>query len=244
MTIKDFYLRFVSVRKCGCCREILSFDRRSTAFCPKCHSNWSFEKNRSCKSCFLPARECRCMPELMSRESVLSLRRLFFYDNEHSSSSGMRIIYLLKRKRNIRISRFVASELESAVRDEMEPLSLDAADVVVTWVPRHRYGEITEGFDQSQIVAVEIARLIGAENRKLFKSKAFAKEQKLLDKRSRLKNAKSNITLVPHTDVAGKYVILYDDMVTTGSSMAICASLLKDAGARGVLCFSMSSRQF
>lgn len=243
MGLKDLYLRFIAVRRCGGCGEILSFDRRQTAFCSRCQSSWSFEKNRGCGECLLPARECGCMPSSLARAGALCLRRLFFYEGEDSSTAGMRMIYLLKRKANRRMSKFVASELEGAVRNEMSTLSLEKNDIVVSWVPRGRVTRNKAGFDQSELVARELATLLEADCDVLLRSSLFAKEQKRLDKRQRLKNARANIRLARKMDISGKYVILYDDMVTTGASMSTCVSLLKAVGAKGVMCFSMSSRQ-
>ena len=42
-------------------------------------------------------------------------------------------------------------------------------------------------------------------------------------------------------NIENKYVILFDDIVTTGASMAACAKLLKKAGAKGVICVCMAS---
>ena len=243
MTLKEFYVRFFVVRRCGGCGEILSPDRRLTAFCTRCHTSWSFEMNRSCGECFLPARECSCMPKQLSRSGALCLRRLFFYENESANTPGMRLIYLLKRRADLRMSSFVASELESALREEMSALSLDGSDVVVTWVPRRRAARNSRGFDQAELVARALASLVGAECEALIRSRLFAKEQKRLDKAQRAKNASANITLARKVDIDGRYVIIYDDMVTTGASMSACVSLLRQAGARGVMCFSMSTRQ-
>ncbi len=241
MTAEEIYFRFIAVRKCGGCRGILGYERAKDTFCEKCAASWSFEKNRGCKNCFKSAVECECMPKTLSKAGALCLRRLFFYESEEPDKPGMRMIYLLKRKKNRRMSRFVASELEAAVRQELAPLELDAEDIIVSWIPRNRASRAVYGFDQSEEVAKELAALIGAPHKRLLRARAFGKEQKSLDGRERLRNAKKHIVLARGSEAEGKYVLLYDDMVTTGASMATAVERLKKVGVKGVLCFSMSS---
>ena len=39
----------------------------------------------------------------------------------------------------------------------------------------------------------------------------------------------------------GRYVLLFDDIVTTGASMSVCVSVLRRAGVRGVVCLTLAS---
>ena len=56
----------------------------------------------------------------------------------------------------------------------------------------------------------------------------------------RLENVRSLFKVSDAEAVKGRYVILLDDVVTTGASMTACTELLKKSGAFGVFCLSMA----
>jgi len=68
------------------------------------------------------------------------------------------------------------------------------------------------------------------------------KEQKALDSLERMKNAAmafaASSSAIPA--VNGRTVIIYDDVITTGSSVSACADLLKTMGARTVIVLSLA----
>ena len=64
--------------------------------------------------------------------------------------------------------------------------------------------------------------------------------QKSLDPISRHRNAAEAFRTAKGTDLAGCDVILVDDVVTTGSTMNSCISLLKRARAGAVICVALA----
>ena len=71
------------------------------------------------------------------------------------------------------------------------------------------------------------------------------KEQKRLNAAQRAKNVKKLYAPIESLDsaVGGKNVIIIDDVVTTGASMAACVSYLIRAGARKVIALSLASTE-
>ena len=69
--------------------------------------------------------------------------------------------------------------------------------------------------------------------------KALKEDEKLV----RLENAKKNIYFASELDISGKYIILIDDIVTSGASMTVCTKKLIKNGAAGVFCFSLASKK-
>lgn len=87
------------------------------------------------------------------------------------------------------------------------------------------------GYDQSLLVAKELARIRGAEfATPLARAKPF--RQVGADRKQRFEQADAAYTLVG--DVNGKQVWLVDDICTTGASLAAAAKLLRQAGASSV----------
>lgn len=239
MKISEFLDRYYFVRKCGGCREILEYERSHEAFCPSCALAWSVAKTGSCPECSQSAIECTCMPRGLSSAGALCLRKLFFYSAKKDREAQNRIIYLLKKNPNRRISRFIARELESMMIHELEVLGARESAVIVS-VPRGRRARSVWGFDQSELICRELSDISGIPYVSAIKRRFGGKEQKKLSRAKRFRNIRSLFALSSDTSIDGRYVILFDDVVTTGASMAACVSLLMSAGARGVICLCIA----
>ncbi len=240
MTFREFKQRFISVRKCVACREILDYDRAEHALCERCELRINPSMLRECEKCFRSARECTCMPSVLSRMGVLCHRKLFFYTSEGKRSIENRLIYTLKNIKSSRLQKYFAKNLAKAVEEEL--LVIGGDNVIITYVPRNKQAYTAFGFDQSRELVKYMSEILGIPYRQIFETKARAKIQKKLTAAERLRNAENNIRAVKGADVEGKYAVLVDDIVTTGASMRACTAILLSLGAKGVLCFSVASK--
>jgi predicted amidophosphoribosyltransferase len=55
-----------------------------------------------------------------------------------------------------------------------------------------------------------------------------------LGRRDRRRNLRGTFSLAPGAEVAGRRVLLVDDIYTTGCTVGECARVLRRAGARGI----------
>lgn len=243
MTRDEFVRRYITVHKCIGCDEILDYEYSDSAYCDECLMGWNAALNMGCRDCFKPARECLCMPKRLSRAGALVFRKLFFYGKGEKDLPEMKMIYYLKRKKYKRLSRFVAEQLLPLIKEEIAVLGADKSDVIVTYVPRGTRTRRLYGFDQAYMIAQAVSKKLNIECKRLLKSKISSKSQKDLGVAAREKNANDSIRLRRGAGADGKYVLIVDDIVTSGSSMAACVRLLNTVGARGVLCFSLASEK-
>lgn len=245
MTAIEVIKDFLTVHKCGGCDEILDKEHKNDAFCPECALEWSASLTQSCPQCYKAALECTCMPKVLSSSGALCLRKLFFYDNEHAKTAQMSLIFWLKYRKSRRMTLFAANQLLPLVKNELSEILDDGSfnKVIVSSVPRGKRSVIDYGFDHAQLVAKEIASSLDVEYVDLFGSRYNGKKQKELNKKQRLQNAKKNIFMRKNVDVEGKFVVLFDDIVTTGASMSVCANFLIKSGCRGVICTSLASKK-
>lgn len=108
----------------------------------------------------------------------------------------------------------------------------------ITPVPLHKKRYAERGFNQAEILARMLASQTGIlffDGAKRVKETA---QQATLSKQEREKNVGEAFVALP--GVAGKVVLLVDDVFTTGSTMQECAAALKKAGAREVRGFSIA----
>jgi competence protein ComFC len=115
----------------------------------------------------------------------------------------------------------------------------DRFDVVVP-MPLHWRRRWKRGFNQSEI----LARLV-AKDRRLPMINAVRRVratavQAGLTNSNRRKNVAGAFRVSRKSRIAGKHVLLIDDVMTTGSTGAACASILKRAGARSVTLLTLA----
>ena len=243
MRWKEFWQRYIQVRACAGCGELLSYEHATEAFCPACHQIFEKAKTESCSSCFQAYCECTCMPKALQREGVLSLRKLVRYSSKRQKEPQNRILYALKHKPNRRYSLFLAGELYPLIREELKALGVeeDTDEVCLSYIPRGRRSYMKYGTDQSEAICRELSELSQIPSVSVFHRKWGGKEQKKLGVAARRKNLRGLFSVEHEDQIRGKIVVLIDDVVTTGASMATCAQLLKKAGAVAILCVCIAN---
>lgn len=240
MKFKEYFEYFFKVRRCGGCGEILDFEHARSAFCPKCNLRWRIAKTETCPVCAQSAVECLCAPKGLKNSGAICLIKLYLYHPSKSGQPQNRLLYRIKRYRNKRLSSFIADELSPRIISELKVLELDAkTDAVLVSVPRGKSARRTNGFDQSEIICRCLSDKLQIPYENIIKRARESGEQKKLTKDSRFRNVEASFKCVGALE--NKYAILFDDVVTTGASMAACVKLLKKAGAKGVICVCMAS---
>jgi ComF family protein len=111
---------------------------------------------------------------------------------------------------------------------------LDDAEVV-TPVPLHRFRLFTRRYNQSGLLAREIALAAGLDYAPdALRRTRPTPSQGGLTRRARFLNVRGAFKLRGGRDVAGRRVLLVDDVMTTGATADACAKALVRAGAAAV----------
>lgn len=115
---------------------------------------------------------------------------------------------------------------------------------LVTWAPLSRLRRWRRGYDQSELLAAEVSRRLSLPLRAALK-KAHRKPLSRLEGKKALRSAHilGAYAIARGVDVAGKRILLVDDIVTTGSTLSECARILKTAGAAEVVCITLARRK-
>lgn len=115
-----------------------------------------------------------------------------------------------------------------------EKLSGISADLIVP-VPSSRKSIKSRGFSTAELIGKTVSLRTGVPMVKALGANRDKKEQKWLSAKNRLINAQSAFFVKSGFDIAGKTVILLDDVCTTGATLSACAGLLLEAGADEVI---------
>jgi ComF family protein len=103
-------------------------------------------------------------------------------------------------------------------------------------VPVHRDRARERGYDQAALIAQAAAPRVGLPIAELLERRRATVAQFHLDRAQRAANVANAFGLVPgRADaVRARWVVLVDDVVTTGATLAACAAALLEAGALAV----------
>src|SRR4051794_12646982 len=112
-------------------------------------------------------------------------------------------------------------------------------DVIVP-VPVHAERRRHRGYDQAELIAAVAARALNVPMAPLIERARATTAQFDLDRRTRASNVEGAFRLrggrpaSSGSSLRGRWIVLVDDVVTTGATLSACARPLLDAGAIGV----------
>lgn len=134
-----------------------------------------------------------------------------------------------------RFARELAAPLALLLAQSVQHTSMPAPDMIIP-VPLHRRRLRWRGFNQAELLAAALDLQIPLEPA-ILKRKRYTKPQvSMRDRRARKENLRDAFVVTDARAVRGKTILLVDDVITTGSTLAYCAAALKHAGAQHVYC--------
>ncbi len=232
VALKNVFLP-VFCRECGC--ALLT--EENGFFCPACWARPERIERPFCCVCGRPHRErvgfgmavdFRCMDCRAARTEPY--RRVWAacdYDGAIAEA-----IKRLKFNARPRLAGPLAEEIVAYAEREMD---VGAYDALVP-VPLHRVRRRARGFNQSELLAARVlpsfprARL----DTSLRRIRPTRTQSGLTSDAARRENVKGAFAVDSGRSFAGETVLLLDDVVTTGGTVAECAKALRRAGAKTV----------
>ncbi len=192
---------------CDDCRESLPKAERPR--CPACWQGGSLGICRKCEE---------------SPPAFQGLRSPYVFEG------GVRgLVHGLKYRQQTALAGPMAELLFDFVRREPHPM-----DVLVP-VPLFGRRERTRGYNQSALLARSLARRLGlgVEERSLVRARNTASQAQSGSAQERHVNVRDAF-LCKDGRLAGKHVLLIDDVSTTGATLDACAKALVQGGAASV----------
>lgn len=204
--------------------------------CPRCYEKLKKIEKDSCFYCKRHSFLGLTHPSCSKRYGVDGNLSCFYYDNT-----------LKKIIKNIKY-RLVRDGLRELLllihQDRINKLGCYNKlykKLFIEPVPLFKTRERQRGFNQAE----EISRFVlthfdFAQASNLTRTRDTFSQSQLSDKKSRKKNIKNAFTLSSKKTVTGHNIVLIDDIVTTGATVAEAASVLKKHGAGKVFVFTLA----
>lgn len=230
--------------KCASCGSLLEFrglGMEIPGLCEDCQKRWDSELLDTCGVCGQAVKNCNCMTEELQRARCNGFRKRVYYLHGSGSAVQNRILFKIKNGPSMGAIDFLADELEKTARTLLTEGSVDLSNTVLSYLPRSRKTLAASGTDQGKRLAYALADRMGiAVANVICRRRGKERQQKHLNMTQRRKNAKTTYSVRKNSSLEGKTVILIDDIVTTGSTMAAGVRLLRGIGAERVYALAVA----
>lgn len=136
---------------------------------------------------------------------------------------------------------FNAKSYVKALCSAIEDVGIEDDFDIITFVPLTKRRENERGFNQSRKVAEMVGEYFGKPCSALLEKTRNNKNQHDLNLQQRRENVKGVYGICKKADVGGMRILLIDDIVTTGNTMAECCNVLRAGGAENIICMSVAT---
>ena len=135
----------------------------------------------------------------------------------------------------------VPAHLARLMFETQQRAPLNSANMI-TPVPLHPERERERGFNQALLLARALARLSGLplDEHSVVRRLHTERHRAGMDAKARRQSVAKAFTIRHPKLVAGRRVLLVDDVFTTGATVSACAAALKDAGAEEVVVLTLA----
>jgi competence protein ComFC len=205
--------------------------------CINCSSTISHDDDYLCKKCYqgieyLTGVCSICSGELIEDQcGICSGRKLYIDKNiTIAEYSGVvkEILHNYKFNKRQRLHKLIFSISEEEINKYRDLFDL------VTCVPINRKKKWSRGFNQSELIAKNIAEKLNKRYCSILKERYHFKTQKKLGYRDRFLNILGRYKIKNAKKVKGGKFLIVDDVFTTGATLNECARVLKSSGAEKV----------
>ena len=209
----DPIFRLLYPSKCILCEKLLT--KGETDLCHSCRQNVPVFTKGKFKISFV------------ARWTAL------WYYKENVRSSMLRYKFANRRHYGYVYGRLLAMKLLQEGWDDFD---------VLTWVPISFRRFWKRGFDQTALIAKVVGKELGRPARSVLRKHRHTPPQSgIRDDAARRANVLGAYRVKRPAKIAGKRILLLDDIITTGSTLSECAKTLMIAGAEKVICTAVAA---
>ncbi len=237
--MKTYFNNFLNIifpARCIACGDMVVDTGK---ICAACWQKIDFVSQQCCEKCGIPFEYdvgvgIICLG--CERKQTTYDRATFLFKYNDVSK---KIIHKLKYYDHTYLAKYLANAALRIIKRDFSNCE------VVVPVPLHRRRLMSRLYNQSALISKELAKLIQVD----FGSNVLLKvrhtiPQTSLTKLQRETNVKNSfvVNLSQKHLILNKNVLLVDDVMTTGSTVNECSKILKAAGCKKVLVFTLARR--
>ncbi|WP_372519126.1 ComF family protein [Candidatus Ruminimicrobiellum ovillum] len=228
--ILNFIISIIFPRTCSLCGKKISFNFEKN-ICNECIEKLPKVEGLICHKCSLP------LPDGGATCSDCKSNKDIYFENLKSP-----YIYSLQMKKlikKLKYSRktFLAKDLSAKLADFIITENIDKNIDVVVPVPMHWLKKWKRGYNQAELLADDVARIINKPMYNALARTKYTKPQFNLKKGQRKENLEDMFAVnKKYADIIqGKRILLIDDIATTCSTANQCAKVLKNLRCKTVV---------
>lgn len=212
--------------------------------CPVCQQALGTDETWLCRKCLeaLPRTryeqvEFNTMEQHFAGKVVIERATAYFFYEKGAPYAS--ILHDIKYHNMPRMGRWLTAR---AVRDMEASHFFDTIDVV-TAVPLHRSKLARRGYNQSEYLARGITDALGIPYAEVLTAIRPHSTQTHKGAMERWQNIQGNYAIDEKkaSTLAGKHILLVDDVITTGATLTACSSLLKSIPGTTVSLFTLAA---
>jgi len=208
---------------CNACHQRL--DDPDALLCPSCQSKIRLISGSLCPKCGSLLQEGSCEACAQISYDFDAARAVYQYEEPISG-----IIHNLKYRSYTKGADLLARGIAEYIQANPEFQKVD----YISAVPLHTVRKRERGYNQSELIAKKAAALSGLKYIKAVVRKRYTQSQTHLHREQRLQNLNSAFRACKPAQLAGKSIIVIDDVFTTGSTINEISKTLHAAGVNKV----------
>lgn len=225
--LRKAVLRLFFPRKCAFCAKVIEPD---AVLCEKCLSNVRTMEFPICYRCGRSRKDCQCRGR--RNRFITAFASPFYYRDGVEAA-----IRRLKFYADTDIAPWFGEHMAQFVQTVYPEVEFD----FVAFVPMTKSEVYERGFNQSELLAEEMAKHLNLPVQNVLCKLYETERQRSLNGRRRSGNVLGVFDVREQSKVFNKRVLLCDDLCTTGSTLSECAKMLRIHGAREVLCITAAT---
>lgn len=241
--LKNLYKKIINLVFPPRCPGCGTVDVNSVGLCKECYEKYTNECLSKCPVCGKRALDCVCQLSKYSSSFLKDRRSLtltFYMGYSHKSDRVTeKLLYSYKRKYNKDLIDLFARDISVHLIKLTDDKGKKTDNFILTYPPRSSKNIMEYGFDHAEMTVKRISYYTGLPYEKIL-YRSGGGEQKALGASQREQNADCSMYIMKRDSVRDRYVILFDDIITTGSTMRAASNLLLDAGAKAVFPVSIA----
>ncbi len=216
-------------RRCEFCGDVVPLTQKR---CDSCQ-NLSRIASASCRDCGKALDDCTCKNGKHDKPDYDCIIAPFVY-KDHVAAA----IHKFKFGGYSELAKAFSEEMIAVIKNKYPDINFDA----VTYVPISEKREKKRGYNQSRLLAQNIADELNLPLENVLYKAYDAPSQRKFNARQRKANVFGAFDVQEEADVHNKIYLIVDDVKTTGATISECSAVLKSYGASSVYAVTLAIR--